>query len=257
MKSINYLLYPMILISILSLINTLAYAAPPTPVISYDKNNDTLSVNANNASFKDILAHIASRSGIEIQMDDKAEHLTTITLDNVPLEKALSELARQSNYAFVYSEPNSSDDNSPSGKPMLIGMYILPKGEFSADMLRPVPLLPATGEAFIREKDRYSTPAQKVEIFNHAQQRWEARLKAMPTERREKLLADANEKRLQVEQRQIEREQKKQKHAEKRIEREETRQARLEELKTTDPETYERRMKSREEIRQGQSHNDN
>ena len=255
MKSVNYLLYPMILISILLLINPLAYASPPTPTISYDKNNDTLSVNANNSSLKEILAHIASRSGIEIQMDDKAEHLITTTLDNVPLEKALSQLARQTNYAFVYSDTNSSENNRSSGKPMLIGMYILPKGEFSADMLRPAPLLSASGEAFVREKDRYSSPTQAVEVFNHAQQRWEARLKAMSPERREKLLTDANEKRLQVEQRQAQREQKKQQHSEKRKEREEKRQARLEELKITDPEAYERRMKHREEIRQG--HNDN
>ncbi len=217
-----------------------------SPHIFYDKSADKISISANDASYKVIMARIATLSGIEILMDPKAEHNVTIDVSNLPLETALKQLSRQTSFVFIHDIPerDMSKSQEKPAQPVLIRMRILPEGEFTTDALYPV-LAPA-GEAFIREKNRYAEPAQQVDIFNHAQKRWEARLKAMSPEKREKLLEIAQEKREQIAQNRAEQEQRKKELAEKREAYKKRRDARLE-LKLTDPERYELRMKRRTE----------
>lgn len=222
-----------------------------SPHVSYDKTTDTISIVATDASYKAIMARIATLSGIEILMDPKAEHNITIDVSDLPLEAALKQLSRQTSFVLIHDIPET-DVNEPlekSAQPVLIRMRILPEGEFTTDALYPV--LAPGGEAFIREKNRYSAPAQQVDIFNHAQKRWEARLKAMSPEKREKLLEIAQEKREQMAQSRVEQEQRKKEFAERREAHKKRRDARLEELKLTDPERYELRMKRRAERQLG------
>ncbi|MCF6339106.1 MAG: hypothetical protein L3J84_14375, partial [Gammaproteobacteria bacterium] len=187
-----------------------------SPHITYDKSTDTVSIVAIDASYKAIMARIATLSGVEILMDPKAEHNITIDVSELPLEAALKQLSRQTSFVLIHDIPEMvmSKSQKKPAQPILVRMRILPEGEFTTDALFPV-LAPA-GEAFIREKNRYSAPAQEVEIFNHAQKRWEARLKAMSPEKREKLLDIAQEKREQVAQSRAEQTQRKQELAERR-----------------------------------------
>lgn len=218
-----------------------------SPHIVYDKSSDKISISANDASYKETLARIASLSGIEILMDPKAEHTFTTNINDLPLETALKQLSHRTSFILVHNTPETdgSKPQAKPAKPILISMRILPKGEFDTDKLLPV--LAPTGEAFIREKNRYSAPAQQVEIFDHAKKRWVARLKTMPPEKREKLLEAAQEKHDRLTKKRNEREQRKKDHAKKREEHQKRRDARLEELRLSDPERYERRMKLREE----------
>jgi len=222
-----------------------------SPHVSYDKSTDTISVMATDASYKAIMARIATLSGVEILMDPKAEHNITIEVNDLPLETALKQLSRQTSFVLIHDIPETdvNESQEKSVQPVLVRMRILPEGEFTTDAIYPV--LAPGGEAFIREKNRYSAPAQQVDIFNHAQRRWEARLKAMSPEKREKLLDIAQEKREQMAQNRAEQAQRKKELAEKREAYKKRRDARLEELKLMDPERYELRMKRRMERQQG------
>lgn len=220
------------------------------PPVTYNKSTDTISINAQNTSYKEILADIATLSGIEIQMHPKAEHSLSITLSDLPLETALKELSHEISYAFFYDKKtvlNPKESANGSVEFILTGMHVLPKGEFSNDMLRPI--LAPSGEAFIREKNRHSASSQRAEMFNHAQQRWEARLQKMPPETREKLLTKAQAKREKIEQRHEKRTLRKEKSEERRKARKEQREEELEALKINDPERYELKMQRREEHR--------
>lgn len=222
-----------------------------SPHVSYDKSTDTISIVATDASYKAIMARIATLSGVEILMDPKAEHNITIEVSDLPLETALKQLSRQTSFVLIHDIPETdvNESQEKSVQPVLVRMRILPEGEFTTDAIYPV--LAPGGEAFIREKNRYSAPAQQVDIFNHAQRRWEARLKAMSPEKREKLLDIAQEKREQMAQNRAEQAQRKKELAEKREAYKKRRDARLEELKLMDPERYELRMKRRMERQQG------
>ncbi|MCF6255954.1 MAG: hypothetical protein L3J98_06940 [Gammaproteobacteria bacterium] len=249
MASFYRLLCQILLTSVVFFISSQLWAE--SPHISYDKTTDTISVAANEASYKAIMARIATLSGVEILMDPKAEHNITIDVSDLPLEKALKQLSRQTSFVLIHDIPETdvSKSREKPVQPILVRMRILPEGEFTTDALYPI-LAPA-GEAFIREKNRYSAPAQQVDIFNHAQKRWEARLKAMSSEKREKLLEIAQEKRKQMAQNRAEQEQRKKALAEKREAYKKRRDVRLEELKLTDPERYELRMKRRAERQLG------
>ncbi len=222
-----------------------------SPHVSYDKSTDTISIVATDASYKAIMARIATLSGVEILMDPKAEHNITIEVSDLPLETALKQLSRQTSFVLIHDIPETdvNESQEKSVQPVLVRMRILPEGEFTTDAIYPV--LAPGGEAFIREKNRYLAPAQQVDIFNHAQRRWEARLKAMSPEKREKLLDIAQEKREQMAQNRAEQAQRKKELAEKREAYKKRRDARLEELKLMDPERYELRMKRRMERQQG------
>lgn len=214
--------------------------APARPDVAYDQKTDRLSVTAKEMSYKDTMARIATLSGIEILMDPAAEHTLTATLRDVPLERGLKELSRQTSFILVYADPRPGQK-----EPLLISMRVLPKGESRDDGLRP--LLAPGGEAFIREKNRGITPEKEPEIFSHAKKRWEARLEKMPPAQRQQLLKEAREKLATVEQRRAERDQRREARAKKRAEHEQRRQTRLEELKTSNPELYELRVRQHEE----------
>ncbi len=239
------LFWQVLLINVIFLMGSPLWAG--SPHISYDKSSDKISIAANDASFKEILARIATLSGIEILMDPQAEHNVTIDVSDLPLETALKQLSHRTSFVFVHDLPETEAGKLQEEpvQPMLIRMRILPEGEFNMTALYPV-LAPA-GEAFIREKNRGSVSAQQVGIFNHAQKRWEARLKTMSPEKREKLLEIAHEKREQMHQRRAKQEQRNKELAERREAHKNRRDARLEELKSTNPERYERRMNRRAE----------
>jgi len=248
MALFHRLLCQILFIGVMSFMSGQLWAG--SPHVFYDKSSDKISIAANNASYKEIVARIATLSGIEILMDPKAEHNVTIDVSDLPLETALKQLSRRTSFVLIHDIPKMDDGKSQENhaQPMLVRMRVLPEGEFSTNALYPV-LAPA-GEAFIREKNRYSVPAQQVEIFNYAQKRWEARLKGMPPEKREKLLEIAQKEREQMVLRRVKQEQRKKELAEKREAHKKRREARLEELKLTDPERYELRMKRRAERQQ-------
>ncbi len=245
MASFYGLLCQILLTSVVFFMSSQLWAE--SPHISYDKSTDTISITATDASYKAIMARIATLSGVEILMDPKAEHNITIDVNDLSLEAALKQLSRQTSFVLIHDilETDVNESLEKSAQPVLIRMRILPEGEFTTDALYPI--LAPEGEAFIREKNRYSAPAQQVDIFNHAQRRWEARLKAMSPEKREKLLDIAQEKREQLAQNRAEQEQRKKELAEKREAYKKRRDAQFEELKLTDPERYELRMKRRAE----------
>lgn len=208
---------------------------PARPDVAYDQKTDRLSVTAKDASYKSVMAMIATLTGIEILMDPRAEHNITFTVNDMPLEQGLKELSRQTSFILVHTDPRAEYK-----KPLLTGMRVLPRGESRDDGLQPV--MAPDGEAFIREKNRRFAAEKKPEIFNHARQRWEERLKKMPPAQREQLLEDAREKLAAIEQQRAQREQRREDRAKKRAEHEQHRRAKLDELKTDNPELYELRM---------------
>ena len=102
------------------------HAQPVQPVVSYNKQTDTLTVTAKDASFSGVMAQIASGSGIDIQMDDRAEHTITATLKDAPIEKALKELSRNTNSVLLYSDApgEKTPGKTINNKSVLTGMQI-------------------------------------------------------------------------------------------------------------------------------------
>lgn len=236
-------------------LNSFAQTDAAHPAISYDKKTDELTLAAKDASYKETMAQVAALTGIEILMDPKAEHNLTITLSKTPLEKALKDLGRNSSVAFVYSDikTENTKDKTATTRTIITSMQILPKGEAGIGNLQP--LLAPAGEAFIHEKNRQFTPKKELQAFNFAQQRWDARLKKMPPEQREKLQADATKKVNDIEKRKEKQEQRKEERTKIRQTREQERLADQERMKAENPELYEFKLKQREEARQARAAN--
>lgn len=218
-------------------------ALPPKPIVSYDKTQDRLSVNARQASLHEVLAHVATLTGLKIMMDPAAETHITLNLKNKPLEQGLQLITRQQSYVMFYDD---KADKKTDSSPLLIGMNVLPKGKQDSSQLKPI--LEPKGEAFIR-KLAANSPYDRPTVFDLAEQRWQARLAKMPKDQREQLEEQAEDKFKGVQER---REKHQKRLAEKRKrgdERRAQRQAYLDELRETDPARYELTMQRQEEVK--------
>jgi hypothetical protein len=184
------------------------------PSVTYDKEQDTLSVTAENSSLKLLLSHIAMQSHVEVLFDDRAERVINMTFENRPLQSALKDLLRGSSYAFRY-------DKGVNDTTLLIGVRVLPEG--GADTGSTQPLLHVAGEAFMHEKNNHVLSAEeqsRQEVYN---KRWAARLAEMPAEVREKVTEHARERIAELDKKN---EARKARKAEKKAQREQLREER-------------------------------
>ena len=94
--------------------------------ISYDRQTGMLTVEADRTPLTQILAQIATQSGVEIIVDISIEKEISISLPEQPLEKALKQIARGLNYTMHYEE---ADSQNPSQGDRLVAMKILPQGK--------------------------------------------------------------------------------------------------------------------------------
>lgn len=146
-------------------------------LVLYDKQKDTLNMNVTDMSLKRLLATIAIQSHIEVLFDDGAEQSISMAFDDAPLQKALENLLRGSSYAFRYTRDNND-------RALLIGVTVLPEGDTGDGNAQS--LLHAPGETFMHEKNKRSQSIEQYERQEAYNQRWQARLKEMSDEVREK-----------------------------------------------------------------------
>jgi hypothetical protein len=150
---------------------------------------------------------------------------------------------------MIYQEKEGQDQ---SAEPLLISMKIVPEGKENNPNLNLAPVVDVNGEAVIRSLSRrpHREGQMVPTIFGYAEERWQARLKRMPEEKRKRIAEDMKqrqEKRAaraeEVENRRAERKKKVAEHQARRL-------AVEEELRASNPELYELRKQQREEIRQ-------
>ena len=179
----------------------------PQNVVLYDKQQDTLNVNVTDMSLKRLLATIAIQSHIEVLFDDDADRTINMTFEDAPLERALKNLLRGSSYAFRYTRDNND-------RALLIGVTVLPEG--AAGDGNAQALLHAPGETFMHKKNKRSQSIEQYERQEVYNQRWQARLKEMPDEVREKAEKHAAERLKALDEKNAAREKRAQEAKEKR-----------------------------------------
>ncbi len=108
--------------------------------ISYDRQTGILTVEADRTPLTQILAQIATQSGVKIIVDPSIEREISISLPEQPLEKALKQIARGLSYTMHYEEV---DSRNPTQGDRLVAMKILPQGKQGSGNLVPVSLFDA------------------------------------------------------------------------------------------------------------------
>lgn len=224
-----------------------AHAEEAMPLVDYDQVNDTLSVEAKEASLKRVLTLVAMKSGVEVLFDERAEQPLSMTFENQPLKAGLENLLRQSNYAFRYSK---ADD----GKMALVGVKVLPAGEEGGEV---VPLAHVAGGFFMHEKGNRMLSAEQIGQREEYNRRWQARINELPPEVREKVTKHAKERLDEMERKKAAREQRSQemkdRRESRRTERNTRRQERIESMTPEERAAYEaRQQEMRLKAQQGQ-----
>jgi len=211
--------------------------------VSYDKTSDQLSVVANSASLRQVLARIARQSGIEVLFDDMAEETISADIQSEALESGLKRLLNGRNYLMRYSRDEQQ-------KLLLIGVMVLPVGEQDSGRARR--LVGLDTEAYDRARSQLSLEqAQRIDVSN---ERWQARLSELPPESRDKLEKVVEQrllKQAQYEQRQAEINKKQaQRRAEQQKKMREAEERSLQRLSPDEREAFEQRSReSRERIK--------
>ena len=90
-------------------------------VVYYDRGKGTLTVSANMAKIRKLLADISSKTGITILIDPSIEKNVTIKISSKPVEAALKQIMKGLSYALIYE--SGGEDHR------LTGVRILPKGK--------------------------------------------------------------------------------------------------------------------------------
>jgi len=234
-----------------------AFVAPTAfaegPEVTYDRATDMLTVGADRVSLKGLLSRITLLSGVEFLIDPEVEQPASITFKDCSLENGLKKIvqALDLRYAMIYQKKKGQDQ---SAEPLLISMKIVPEGKQNNPNLILEPVVDVNGEAVIRSLSSPKAPRGgdqlPAAIFDHAKERWQARLNKMPEEKRERIVEHMQQRQAkrtarmeEAKNRRAERETKKAEHQDRRI-------AAEEKLRASNPELYELRQRQREEIRQ-------
>jgi hypothetical protein len=174
-----------------------AHALTPSAVI-YDRDTDLLTVKAEDVSLRELLAKISLLTGVEMLMDPEVEQNVSIILGETPLQSGLKQMMRifDLNHAMIFE---SVKGEGGSEEHLLVSMKIVPKGKLDSPNL--VAAVDPVGEAIVRTLTS-DTPADTAvsgqdevaaelpSMLNYAEARWQARLKKMPKERRDALMAE-------------------------------------------------------------------
>jgi hypothetical protein len=155
-------------------------------VLDYNPDKDTITLQAEQASLKDLLGRIALKTGIEVHLDPLAEQSVTMNINDMPLERALKNLLKDSNNIFRYSSKKE-----PDGSLNLIGVRVLQAGSAPSAAEQIIAL---KGEAFIRGKKAYMHDQLGSEQRQRANERWQERLSELPENVQKELLDHAEKK---------------------------------------------------------------
>lgn len=217
--------------------------------VDYDKTQDMLTVQATNASLKQILGRIAQLTSMEFQMHPDAEQQVSFDIKQQKLQPALKSMLREFSTVLIYDSVAGQPDRK-----ILTAMHVLPTGEYDASGLQPV--LNLGGEVFMhqrrlaRQSERARPPSDHASILEISDMRWQARLAKLPEQEREELLERAQDK---IDKQAAEKAARKQKREARKVESEKNRedrvakqQSELDKLKQSDPEGYESRIQVRE-----------
>lgn len=223
------------------------------PEVVYDKATDRLSVGADTVSLKGLLSRIALLSGVEFLIDPEVEQPVTITFTDCSLEGGLKKImqALDLRYAMIYQKKNGQD---PASAPLLISMKIVPEGKENNPNLILAPVVDVNGEAVIRSLSSLKAPRGGDQIppaiFDHAKERWQARLNKMPEEKREQIVEHMQRRQSKQTSRMEEMKKRRAERETNRAEHQARRIAAEEKLRASNPELYELRLQQREEMRQ-------
>lgn len=68
----------------------------------YNEHEKIISIDAKNMYLGKILSEISQQTGIKIYLNPSLDRYMSISIHNLPLEKALKRITRSSNHAFIY-----------------------------------------------------------------------------------------------------------------------------------------------------------
>lgn len=217
--------------------------------VTYDKTQDLISVQATNASLKQILGRIAQLTSMEFQMHPDAEQQVSFDIKQQKLQPALKSMLREFSTVLMYGNVEGQPDRK-----ILTAMHVLPMGEYDAGGLQPV--LNLDGEVFMhqrrnaRQSERARPPSNRESVLEVSDMRWRARLAKLPEQEREEMIERAQNK---IDKQAAEKAARKQERETRKTESEKNRenrvakkQLKLDKLKQSDPEGYEARVQARE-----------
>lgn len=214
------------LLPALLLVAPLASAAPVKPAeasaklpVLYDKQHDTLSLQAKDMSLRDILLQITRQTGMDVRIDPTVERKTTLNLKPLPLEKSVDTLLAGLNVLKEFKTTGKGDKQ----KDMLVGIVVLPEGK--SDPSTALRLMERDAELAYRAGviSQFDKRAKAKGIEKDMMvERWKTRagkLSAAEKARYDKLKKDADRRTAEQEAQRAEQEAKRKKREEERIER--------------------------------------
>jgi len=225
--------------------------ADEKPMVIYDKETDTSSIRADKVSLKGLLARIGLISGVAFYMDPAAEKPVTVLLREQRLERGLKKMFEAQNLssAMIYEQKEGQD---PAGEPLLIAVKVVPNASGSGSNANLAPVVDLEGEAMIRSFSR--SPRGKEHgpssIFSYLEERWQARLKRMPPEKRAKIEADTRQRQELRAAKQAEKDKQKAEHEARKSAQKAQWQDKAESFKAANPELYEKLQQRGAETRQ-------
>jgi len=105
-------------------------------VVKYDSQKNKIAIQASNASLTSVLAEIANKANMTIQIDPAVEKQVSFQLRTQPLQEALQKVVKGLSYVIEYK-------TDARQQTVVSGMRLLPKGKQDSGQLVPVSVLNA------------------------------------------------------------------------------------------------------------------
>lgn len=141
--------------------------------LNYSDEDNSLSLISKDIKLKNILGLLSIKSGINTSIHPKANKNITITIKQKPIKQAINSLCKGLNCITHF------DTDPLSGKSIITGLEVLPKGNHQTIMLTGT--VPLSNEINIHAKKHQS------EKYSRIQKRLELRLNSLPITLRESM----------------------------------------------------------------------
>lgn len=193
---------------------------------TYDSEHNLVSIHSKDSSLKGILGSFAIHTGVETYLHPDADRLINFSVNKLPLKQAIKNLCIPLNCIIRYHTEKQSS------QPMIIGLDVLPTGNEQSEMLEAV--VPISTELAMHARIHQSS-----KIHQLIRKRFEIRLKKLPADQQQEVLAQYEQKIRHYKERAERRDKVKLKMTQHRENRIKQKNDRLKAMQESDPAAYE------------------
>ena len=155
-------------------------------ISAYDSKNNTISINAKNISFIELMKRIGLQTGIQFYADLSIDKVTSYQTTNAALEKTIKQLTRNLSTAITYTEKKHNSKTTF----IISSIRVLPKGESNSENAVALSSIESSALAYAHFSKEEDVPTSNDEDsfntdnYDHMQTRWLARISKLPLDER-------------------------------------------------------------------------